>query len=99
MKTTQIQIRKYTNRKLYDEERGAYVSMLGLSDLVAGGAQVRVTCDRTGRDVTLEALSRSLYERVKVRDDDDVEGELPFSPRLLERLIARVRRPGGGAGR
>jgi len=60
-------IKKYANRKLYDLEGGRYLSMFGLSELVAGGARVEVTCDRTGLDVTFETLARALYERLKRR--------------------------------
>jgi hypothetical protein len=67
-------IKKYGNRKLYDLDGGRYLSMFELSELVAGGARVEVTCDRTGLDVTFEALSRALYERLKCRSgiDDDL---------------------------
>lgn len=80
-------IRKYTNRKLYDVEKGGYISMLELSCVVASGTRVEVTCDRTGADLTLPTLARSLYERLKVR----VPGEEPFSPACLEKLFAMVR--------
>lgn len=82
-------ITKYANRKLYDEEKVDYVSMVELSDVVARGERVTVTCDVTGRDVTLDVLSRALYERVKRRDRALPE---PFTPRALAGLIARVRR-------
>ena len=81
-------ITKYANRKLYDEESVSYVSMLELSDLVAAGARVVVTCDLTGQDITLETLSRALYERVKVRDRAGTQ----VTPGALAGLIARVRR-------
>jgi polyhydroxyalkanoate synthesis regulator protein len=81
-------ITKYANRKLYDEESVSYVSMLELSDLVAGGARVAVTCDVTGQDITLETLSRALYERVKVRDLSGPQ----VTPGALAGLIKRVRR-------
>jgi polyhydroxyalkanoate synthesis regulator protein len=84
MKPTEI--RKYTNRKLYDVGRASYISMLDLSDMVAGGTRVRVTCDRTGDDITLPTLSRALYERVK----DSYGGSL--KPAMLEGLFVRVLR-------
>jgi polyhydroxyalkanoate synthesis regulator protein len=85
MSKNKTKIRKYTNRKMYDASTAAYVSMLALSDRVAGGDSVEVTCDRTGRDITLKVLARALYERLNASDDDK-----SFSPAILERLIARV---------
>lgn len=83
------QYQKYDNRKLYDVDTGEYVSMLELSDVVASGNEVQVTHYRTGRDVTLEALARSLYARLSVRDES--RGR-PFSPGRLCSLFAKVRR-------
>jgi polyhydroxyalkanoate synthesis regulator protein len=82
-------IKKYINRKLYDSEEGRYITMLELSDLVAHGARVEVTCDRSGRDITIEALSRALYERLKERD---VDKGAPFLPKILAGLIKQVSR-------
>lgn len=59
---------KYGNRKLYSPSAASYVSMLELSDIVAKGQQVQVVLDETGEDITLETLTRALYERVKCRD-------------------------------
>ena len=80
------EIRKYTNRKLYDEGRASYISMLDLSDMVAAGTRVRVTCDRTGDDITVNVLARALYERLKVGS------RVGFAPAALEHLIASVSR-------
>lgn len=80
------EIRKYTNRKLYDEGRASYISMLDLSDMVAAGARVRVTCDRTGDDITVIVLARALYERLKVAR------RVGLAPAALEQLIAGVSR-------
>lgn len=59
--------RKYPNRKFYDDERGQYVSVKEIARTVKGGADVEVTCDRTGRDLTCEVLARILYEEVRER--------------------------------
>ena len=83
------QIRKYDNRKMYDADSRGYVSMLGLSDLVADGARVAVTCDRTGRDITAKILARALYERL--RHADGSAGS-PVLVAAIEGLIARVPR-------
>ena len=56
----------------------------------------QVVCDRTGRDLTLETLSRALNERLKDYFDEDQflktgrNKPLPFSPSELIKLIASV---------
>jgi len=93
-----VTIKKYANRKLYDEEASAYLSMLELSDLAAKNPDIRVTCDRTGRDITLETLSRALYERLKAYAGEDAgvssniksNWSSPFPAADLAKLIARV---------
>ena len=70
MKKEETQVRhyrKYPNRKFYDDERGQYVSVKDIAGVVRGGADVEVTCDRTGRDLTREVLARILYEEVRSR--------------------------------
>jgi polyhydroxyalkanoate synthesis regulator protein len=88
MSTEKQLIRKYANRKLYHVGKATYVSMLELSDMVAEGVAVEVVDDVTGEDVTIEVLSRSLYERVKDRDRSVVG----LAPRELSRMFGRVRR-------
>lgn len=83
------QIRKYGNRKLYDEEHATYISMLELSSLVAAGFNVHVTCDRTGRDITLETLARALYERSKLASFALNEDRKSVS-RGIEKVIRQI---------
>ena len=63
MSVTVRHIKKYTNRKFYDLDRGMYVSLLDIGGIVAGGEDIEVYSDRTGRDLTFEVLVRALYER------------------------------------
>jgi polyhydroxyalkanoate synthesis regulator protein len=60
------QFKKYKNRKFYDEDRGEYVSVREIAAVVKKGDDVAMTCDRTGRDLTLEILARILYEEVRL---------------------------------
>jgi len=61
-----VNVRKYGNRKLYDEDKACYVSMVGLSQIVARGDKVVVTCDLSQEDITLDTLARSYCELLKV---------------------------------
>jgi polyhydroxyalkanoate synthesis regulator protein len=57
---------KYRNRKLHEEgSEESYVSMAGLGDIVASGADVVVEDDRTGEDLTVMTLARILYDRCR----------------------------------
>jgi polyhydroxyalkanoate synthesis regulator protein len=56
--------KKYANRKFYDVDRGTYASVREIAAVVKRGGEVSMTCDRTGRDLTLEILARILYEEI-----------------------------------
>ena len=86
--------KKFTNRKLYDLDGSSYVSMVGLAQVVAAGADVMVEDDRTGRDITLETLARALYERLKDHfNGGDHRHRIPKDPfdhAALSQLIRQV---------
>jgi PHB/PHA accumulation regulator DNA-binding domain len=65
MAVTVRHFKKYTNRKHYDLDRGRYVSLLDVGDVIADGEEIEVICDRTGRDLTFETLARTLHERTR----------------------------------
>jgi polyhydroxyalkanoate synthesis regulator protein len=91
-----VRIKKYANRKLHAVGDTKYLSMLELADRAAKDSDIQVVCDRTGRDLTLETLSRALYERLKDYFDEDRFIEtgrnkaLPFPVSELTKLIALV---------
>jgi hypothetical protein len=93
-----LRIKKYANRKLHAEGDVQYLSMLGLAERLAKSKDddVSVVCDRTGRDLTLETLTRALNERVKDYFDEaryletGRDKPLPFPVSELTRLIALV---------
>lgn len=88
MKT--VNIRKYGNRKLYDEDRATYVSMVGLSQIVARGDRVVVTCDLTQDDITLETLARAFCERLKVGKVRSREEALAAVESLIKGAVVRA---------
>lgn len=75
---------KYMNRKLYDSDNGHYITMKGLDEVVAGGAAIEVTEDRTGSDITTFVLARLVYDRCRVNKD-------AFDQNELERLLTKKR--------
>ena len=65
MSATVRHFKKYANRKFYDLDKGRYVSLLDVGDVIAGGEEIEVVCDRTNRDLTFETLARTLHERIR----------------------------------
>ena len=50
------QIKKYPNRRMYDNQISAYVNMQQIVDWIRQGEQVQIVDSRTGQDVTVETL-------------------------------------------
>jgi polyhydroxyalkanoate synthesis repressor PhaR len=57
--------KKYPNRRLYDTEKSAYVSIEQVSETIKGGRDVAVFDAKTGEDVTAFILSQILVEEAK----------------------------------
>ncbi len=62
-----IQVRKYPNRRLYDQSRSRHLTHEELYDLVVSGHSVVVTDSRTGQDITNVVLAQVLIERDPVK--------------------------------
>lgn len=63
-------IKRYDNRKLYDTEAKAYVSLQDLAGLIRRGHEIRVMENSTGEDITAQTLAKII-----------LEGERPPLPR------------------
>jgi polyhydroxyalkanoate synthesis regulator protein len=79
-------ITKHANRRLYDAEQKRVITLLELSDLVAGGEDVVVELKGTGEDITAVTLLLSVLERVKRNSGDGMGSG------TVERLVSAVRR-------
>ena len=60
-------IKRYPNRKLYDTEAKAYVTLEQLTALIQQGADVQVIDHETGEDLTNLTLSQIILEQEKKR--------------------------------
>ena len=76
---------KHANRRLYDAVQGRVITLLELSDLVAGGEAVTVERKGTGEDITAVTLLHSVLERLRRRP-----GEI-LRPPIADRLLRVVR--------
>lgn len=56
-------IKKYPNRRLYDTESSAYVTLEGIRRLVLAGSPFKVVDNKTGADITRAILLQIISER------------------------------------
>ncbi|MBZ5583711.1 MAG: pesticin [Acidobacteriia bacterium] len=80
MKTSEVLIKKYGNRRLYDTAGILYVNLDDLAGLVREGKDVRVVDAKTGRDLTRVTLTQIITEDAK-----DKPTGLPLE--LLRQLV------------
>lgn len=61
----EILLKKYANRRIYDTEKSAYITLEQVSELIKAGRHVSVIDARTSEDVTAFILSQILVEEAK----------------------------------
>jgi polyhydroxyalkanoate synthesis repressor PhaR len=74
-----VVIKKYSNRRLYDTSRSAYINLDELAELIRSGQQVKVVDAKTEEDLTRAVLTQALLELPGVLE------VLPIA--LLHRII------------
>ncbi|MGO9017317.1 MAG: polyhydroxyalkanoate synthesis regulator DNA-binding domain-containing protein [Syntrophobacteraceae bacterium] len=60
-----IVLKKYANRRIYDPEKSAYITLEQVSELIRAGRQVSVIDAKTSEDVTAFILSQIIVEEAK----------------------------------
>ena len=63
-----VVLKKYPNRRLYDTERNAYVTLTHEGDLIRQGRQVEVIDASTHEDVTACVLTQIVLEEAKKKN-------------------------------
>ena len=58
-------LKKYTNRRLYDTEKSAYVTLDYVTDVIRQGRPIQVTDAKTGEDVTSSILTQIVLEEAR----------------------------------
>ena len=66
--TEPVVLQKYANRRLYDTEKSAYVTLEEVAQMVRDGRQIRVVDAKTKKDVTAFVLTQIILEQAKSRD-------------------------------
>jgi len=94
-----VKLKKYANRRLYDMEKSAYVTLHQVADLIRQGRQVEVIDSKSKEDVTASILSQIILEEAKnknillpvpvlhliIQYGDNVLGE--FFEKYLQQMI------------
>ncbi len=65
MDTSILLLKKYTNRRLYDTEKSAYVTMDDVLEVIRNGRRIQVTDAKTGEDVTSSILTQIVLEEAR----------------------------------
>ena len=60
-----VVLKKYANRRLYDTEQRAFVSLAQIAELVKQGREIDIRDDKTGEDVTAFILTQIVLEEAK----------------------------------
>jgi polyhydroxyalkanoate synthesis repressor PhaR len=60
-----VLLKKYSNRRLYDTEKRAFVSLSQVAELVKQGREIEISDDKTGEDVTAFILTQIVLEEAK----------------------------------
>jgi polyhydroxyalkanoate synthesis repressor PhaR len=67
MKNSEVLIRKYSDRRLYDTAASRYVTLGDIAQMVRDGTDVRVEDGRTGKDITHIIMTQIIVEDAKDR--------------------------------
>jgi polyhydroxyalkanoate synthesis repressor PhaR len=57
-----LTLKKYSNRRLYDTERSAYITLAEVASMVREGRRIEVIDDQTKQDVTARILHQIILE-------------------------------------
>ncbi len=60
-----VLLKKYANRRLYDTQQSAFVSLSQVAEMVKQGREIEIRDDKTGEDVTAFILTQIVLEEVK----------------------------------
>lgn len=61
-------LKKYANRRIYDTEKSAYVTLNQVAEYIRGGRQVRIEDADTKEDVTAFILTQVVLEEAKKKN-------------------------------
>jgi polyhydroxyalkanoate synthesis repressor PhaR len=75
-----VTIKKYANRRLYDTESSAYITLDVLAQMVRDGREFEVVDAKTGEDITRQVLTQIIV-------DEEARGATMLPINFLKQLI------------
>ena len=78
--TGKVTIKKYANRRLYDTESSAYITLDRLAHMVREGREFEVVDAKTGEDITRQVLTQIIV-------DEEARGATMLPLNFLKQLI------------
>jgi polyhydroxyalkanoate synthesis repressor PhaR len=75
-----VTIKKYANRRLYDTESSAYITLDRLAEMVREGREFEVVDAKTGEDITRQVLTQIIV-------DEEARGSTMLPINFLKQLI------------
>ena len=78
--TGKVTIKKYANRRLYDTESSAYITLDRLAQMVREGREFEVIDAKTGEDITRQVLTQIIV-------DEEARGATMLPLNFLKQLI------------
>ena len=75
-----VTIKKYANRRLYDTESSAYITLDRLAQMVREGREFEVVDAKTGEDITRQVLTQIIV-------DEEARGATMLTISFLKQLI------------
>jgi polyhydroxyalkanoate synthesis repressor PhaR len=78
--TGKVTIKKYANRRLYDTESSAYITLDRLAEMVREGREFEVIDAKTGEDITRQVLTQIIV-------DEEARGATMLPLNFLKQLI------------
>jgi polyhydroxyalkanoate synthesis repressor PhaR len=75
-----VTIKKYANRRLYDTESSAYITLDRLAEMVRQGREFEVVDAKTGEDITRQVLTQIIV-------DEEARGSTMLPVNFLRQLI------------
>jgi polyhydroxyalkanoate synthesis repressor PhaR len=78
--TGKVMIKKYANRRLYDTESSAYITLDRLAQMVREGREFEVVDAKTGEDITRQVLTQIIV-------DEESRGSTMLPLNFLKQLI------------
>ena len=78
--SAKVTIKKYANRRLYDTESSAYITLDRLAQMVREGREFEVVDAKTGEDITRQVLTQIIV-------DEEARGSTMLPLSFLKQLI------------